>query len=316
MRKASTADARDQLEATRPMSPGVRAITLDGAGVPLSGLLAEPVRVPPRATVVALHGGGMTAGYFDGQAHPDLSLLTLGARQGFTVLALDRPGYGSSAAFLPEGQTLTEQAAMVNAAIADFAKRFATGAGVLLLGHSYGGKLALRLAADALPLSLLGLDVSGCGHRFAADRSALGKAEGIRQRHLNWGPLRLYPPGVFWAGSSVVATMPRREAEDAANWPGVCGTLLPRVRVPVRLTFAEHEAWWRHSDEDVADLVGLLTAAPRVVAERLPDAGHNISLGWAARTYHLRALTFFAEAVRSRDLAAEKHSGPEVALQP
>jgi pimeloyl-ACP methyl ester carboxylesterase len=288
------------------MSHGVRPITLDGAGIPLSALLAEPVDAPPRATVVALHGGGMTAGYFDGQAHPDLSLLTLGARRGFTVLALDRPGYGSSAASLPEGQVLSEQAATVSAAIEDFARRFATGAGILLLGHSYGGKLALRLAADAQPTSLLGLDVSGCGHRFAADRATLGQADGFRQRHLNWGPLRLYPPGVFWAGSSVVAAMPRREAEDAANWPRTCGGLLPRVRVPVRLTFAEHEAWWRHSEEDVTDLVGLLAAAPRVVVERLPDAGHNISLGWTARTYHLRALAFFTEVVRSGDLAAEE----------
>ncbi len=57
-----------------------------------------------RATVVALHGGGMSAGYFDGQAHPDLSLLTLGARLGFTVLAVDRPGYGLSAGSCPAGR--------------------------------------------------------------------------------------------------------------------------------------------------------------------------------------------------------------------
>ncbi|OIJ88601.1 alpha/beta hydrolase [Streptomyces colonosanans] len=297
------------------MSPGVRPVTLDGGGIPLSGLLAEPVHVTPRAAVVALHGGGLTAEYFDGQAHPDLSLLTLGAQLGFTVLALDRPGYGRSAAFLPEGQTLAEQATTAGAAIEDFARGCATGAGILLLGHSYGGKLALRLGADALLASLLALDVSGCGHRFAADRSVLGQAGGIRQRHLNWGPLRHYPPSVFRAGSSVVAAMPRREAEDAANWPQICEGLLPHVRVPVRLTFAEHEAWWHHSDEDVADLVGLLTAAPRVVVERLPDAGHNISLGWAARTYHLRALAFFEEAVRSRHRVAAADAGPVAALQ-
>jgi len=313
VREAWTADARDRVEACRPMSPGVRPITLDGAGVPLSGLLAEPVGVPPRAAVIALHGGGMTAGYFDGQAHPDLSLLTLAARQGFTVLALDRPGYGSSALSLPEGQTLAEQAATAGAAIEDFTRRFATGAGTLLLGHSYGGKLALRLAAEGLPASLLALDVSGCGHRFAADLSELGQSGGLRQRHLNWGPLKLYPPGVFWAGSSVVAAMPRREAEDAANWPRVCGSLLPRVRVPVRLTFAEHEAWWHHSDEDVAELVGLMTAAPRVAVDRLPDAGHNISLGWTARTYHLRALDFFAEAVPSQDRTAMEDSAAQAA---
>jgi hypothetical protein len=45
--------------------------------VELSGLLAEP-ETPPRALVPALHGGGMTAAYFHGRAHPDLSLLRLG----------------------------------------------------------------------------------------------------------------------------------------------------------------------------------------------------------------------------------------------
>ncbi|NUK82657.1 alpha/beta hydrolase, partial [Streptomyces lunaelactis] len=36
----------------------------------------------PRAVVVALHGAGTGADYFDGRAHPDVSLLTLGARLG------------------------------------------------------------------------------------------------------------------------------------------------------------------------------------------------------------------------------------------
>jgi len=44
------------------VSRGVRRITLDAAGVTLSGLLSEPEVQPPRAAVVALHGGGMSAG--------------------------------------------------------------------------------------------------------------------------------------------------------------------------------------------------------------------------------------------------------------
>lgn len=305
MKKAMPADVENR-SAAGPKSPGVRPVTLAGKATVLSGLLAEPAREAPRATVVALHGGGLTAGYFDGQAHPDLSLLTLGARLGFTVLALDRPGYGLSAALLPDGQTLAEQAATVGSAMADFAGRHATGAGILLLGHSFGGKLALRLAAqDAVP-SLLALDVSGCGHRFAvAPKSAL-QGPGIRQVRLNWGPLSLYPPGTFRAGEDLVAAVPRREAQDATDWPRTCDMLLPRIRVPVRLTFAEHEAWWRQTDDDLADLAARLTAAPRVRVERLPDAGHNISLGRAARAYHLRVLAFLEETL----YAAERRAAP------
>lgn len=70
-------------------SPRPRVVMVDG--VPMSGLLAEAAG-QPRAVVVALHGGASTAAYFDCPGHPRLSLLRLGARLGFTMIALDRPG--------------------------------------------------------------------------------------------------------------------------------------------------------------------------------------------------------------------------------
>ncbi|MEB8337515.1 alpha/beta hydrolase family protein [Streptomyces endophyticus] len=293
-------------------SRGVRAVTLDSADGPLSALLAEPSGGPPRAAVVALHGGGMRAGYFDSTAHPDLSLLTLGARLGYTVLALDRPGYGRSAERFPDGRSLDEQAVSVRSAIAAFAAERATGAGVLLLGHSYGGKLALSVVAAPAPDPVLAVDVSGCGRRPAADlNDSAGGTRGLRGRHLNWGPSRLYPPGAVGSSARIVTPMPPREVEGVADWERRSEELLPRIRVPVRLTFAEYEAWWRHTDEDLADLRERLAGAPRVVLDRLPGAGHNISLGLAARTYHLRALAFLEESLRMREL-----SGPSVGAAP
>ncbi|GAB2786554.1 alpha/beta hydrolase [Streptomyces daliensis] len=284
------------------VSPGVRAISLDAGGITLSALLSEPTDVPPRATVVALHGGGMTAGYFDGQAHPGVSLLTLGARLGFTVLAVDRPGYGESAGTLPEGQTLAEQSATLHAALDTFAAERHTGAGVLLLAHSYGGKLALTAAADDTRRRLLGLDISGCGHRYAVDAEHLPTAEGHGSRSRNWGVLRLYPPDTFRASADVVAPMPARERAEAARWAHLFEDVAPRVRVPLRLTFAEHESWWLHDEDTVADLKRRLSGSPRVLVERLPGAGHNISLGWAARSYHLRALAFLEECLAAREV--------------
>ena len=59
--------------------------------VPMSALVAT---VPePRAVLVAIHGGATTSGYFDCPGRPDLSLLRTAAAQGFTAIALDRPGY-------------------------------------------------------------------------------------------------------------------------------------------------------------------------------------------------------------------------------
>ncbi|POX48533.1 alpha/beta hydrolase [Streptomyces sp. Ru71] len=283
----------------------MRRITVAAGPLTLSGLQSDPPDGPPRALVVALHGGGMSAGYFDGQAHPDLSLLTLGAHLGYRVVALDRPGYGASAAQLPAGRTLAEQAADVAAAVRQLASAEGAGGGVLLLAHSFAGKLAFLLAAEHAPDDLLGLDVSGCGTRLAVPPEQVRQGRSVRR--LNWGPLSLYPSGTFQASATVVAPMPEREVDSVGAWERLSAEMLPGVRVPVRLTFAEHEAWWRHGDEDVADVVGRLAAAPRVVVDRMPGAGHNISLGWAARTYHLRVFAFVEECLRGPGRPAASH---------
>ncbi|WP_407564721.1 alpha/beta hydrolase [Streptomyces sp. 184] len=275
----------------------VRHVTLDAAGVALSALLAEPAAGgDPRALVVAVHGGGMTAGYFDAPARPALSLLRLGAALGYTVLAVDRPGYGGSAAALPRGLTVAEQTPLLRAAVAGYAARRPTGAGVFLLAHSFGGKLAVSAAAHAEDGDrLLGVEVSGCGRRYAPGVVPGAADRADRRRH--WGPLRLYPPATFRTGAAVVAPMPEREAADLARWPELFGRLAPRVRVPVRLTFAEHERWWVHEGAEPAAMAACFTAAPRTAVDRRPDAGHNLSLGWAARAYHLGALAFLEECL-------------------
>ncbi|MFJ4777042.1 alpha/beta hydrolase [Streptomyces sp. NPDC088762] len=277
-------------------SRGVRRISLDADGTPLSALLCEPAdAAPPRATVVAVHGAGMSAGYFDAQALPHLSLLTLGARLGFTVLAVDRPGYGQSAGLLPDGQALAGQAVALAAALFDYRARFPTGAGLFLLAHSFGGKVALLTAADHAAPDLLGVEISGCGHRYAPD--ALSGADAARGGRRSWGPLRLYPPSTFTTSGSILAPVPPLEQADIVRWPEVFRSIAGRVRVPVRFTFAEHEGWWRHDPEALAELRSRLGAAPRLCIDRQPEAGHNISLGYAARSYHLRCLAFFEDCL-------------------
>jgi pimeloyl-ACP methyl ester carboxylesterase len=284
---------------------------LRSGSVELSGLLAEP-ETPPRAVVLALHGGGMTAAYFHGRAHPDLSLLHLGRSLGFTVLALDRPGYGRSSSSLPRGQLLSEQAGTVYGALDDFAAGHATGAGVFVVGHSYGLKLGLFLAAHPRGKELLGLDGSGSAYRFqpALDPAAaeteltadgsIGSYASRSPRELFWGSESLYPPGTFTRGMRPIAPVPEIESDESARWPDLLPGVAAEVRVPFQFSVAEHEQWWQVTDADLAEYQALFTAAPHLVVRRQPAAGHNISLGWAARSYHLNALAFAEQCLLRR----------------
>src|SRR6201996_2918005 len=84
-----------------------RVVIVDG--VPMSALVAEASDTQgPKAVIVAIHGGGTTALYFDCPGHPSSSLLRTGAAAGFTVVALDRPGYGSSASY-PDAMATPQQ---------------------------------------------------------------------------------------------------------------------------------------------------------------------------------------------------------------
>jgi hypothetical protein len=97
----------------------------------------------------------------------------------------------------------------------------------------------------------------------------------------------------------MVVAVPAAEAAAAVEWPKVIPTTARRVRVPIRMTFAEHEKWWHHEKGDLDDLRTLFGCAPRLVVEEQPWAGHNISLGWTARAYHLKSLAFFEESLLS-----------------
>jgi pimeloyl-ACP methyl ester carboxylesterase len=267
-----------------------------GAGdIRLSGLLALPPAVPPRAVIVALHGSGMAAGYFHGQADASTSLLSLAADAGYAALALDRPGYGVSARRLPHGLPVAEQAGYVRAALRGYAAERCTGAGFLLVGHSLGGKVALTTAATApREERLLGVDVSGVGARWAVPPDRLADLRHRPDHRLHWGPLTLYPPDTFRLAREFVTPVPHREAEEIPAWPGRYAEVARRIRVPVRFTFAEYERLWACDPEAVRELTHCL-AAPLVRVDHEPGAGHNISLGHVARRHHLRLLDFLEE---------------------
>jgi pimeloyl-ACP methyl ester carboxylesterase len=281
-------------------APRPRVVLVDG--VPMSGLVA--LAEDPKAVVVAFHGGASTAAYFDCPGHPELSLLRTGADQGYTMVALDRPGYGASAPY-PDAMAHPEQrVALVYAAIDKILGGNPRGAGLFLLGHSAGCELAVRLAADerAEAADVIGLELAGTGvqyHPATAEilqtATATGRPTGLRD--VLWQPTQLYPDDVL-SGMTNSATGALYEVEMTKSWPRQdFPALAARVRVPVQFTVAEHERVWRSDPETLAQIGAMFTSSSGFVVNEQADTGHNLSLSVSAAAYHAKVLSFVAECV-------------------
>jgi alpha-beta hydrolase superfamily lysophospholipase len=229
-----------------PGTPLARTRRVDG--VPMSGLVSEAAS--PRAVVVGLHGGAVTSSYFDAPAHPRLSLLRTGAALGFTVIALDRPGYGASAPYADGMATVADRVGLAYAAVGEFLAGLSRGAGVFLLAHSMGCVLALQMAADERGAGLLGLEIAGIGRRPHPESAGLldgplryGRrpARGPAMRQMLWTHGHLYPAGA--AAALGLSGTPGYEADDVRGWTATFPLLAARVRIPVRYSLGDHARW-------------------------------------------------------------------------
>jgi pimeloyl-ACP methyl ester carboxylesterase len=279
-----------------------RVVIVDG--VPMSALVAEAE--DPKAVIVAIHGGGTTAIYFDCPGHPESSFLRAGTAHGFTVVALDRPGYGSSAPY-PEAVARPEQRVqLAYAAVDRILGERPRGAGMFLMGHSGGCELTMRMAADTRGSDLLGIELAGTGrHYHPAAREMLKTATRERRpsglRELLWHPTELYPPEVL-GGATVYPGAPAYEDLMVSNWARQdFPALAPAVRVPVHFSIAEYEKVWATHTSAMTEIAAMFSDAPRFVIYHQPGAGHNISLGHTAAAYHSTVLAFAEECVVARE---------------
>lgn len=287
-------------------APRPRLVIVDG--VPMSALVCEAEQ--PKAVVVAIHGGGTTAVYFDCPGHPSYSLLRTGAAAGFTVVAIDRPGYGSSGPY-PEAMVEGEQRVdLAYGAIDRILGERPSGAGLFVWGHSGGCELTMRMAADARGDELLGIELAGTGrHYHPAAREILKTATRESRppgmRGLLWSPEELYPREVL-GGATVSPSAPAYEDQMVSDWARqTFPELAPAVRVPVHFSIAEHEKVWQADDSAVTEIGSLFSAAPCFVVHRQAGAGHNISLSHAAPDYHAKVLAFVDECVAARSAEPE-----------
>ncbi|MDT5017345.1 MAG: hypothetical protein QOD39_3505 [Mycobacterium sp.] len=292
------------LDVAAGAAPRPRVVLVDG--VPMSGLIAEAEQ--PRAVIVAFHGGASSAAYFDCPGHPPLSLLRAGPPLGFTVVSLDRPGYGSSAPYPDAMQTPEQRVALAFGTVEKILGSKPRGAGVFLVGHSAGCEMAVRMAADerAVLSDIIGLELAGTGLDYAEaaqdmmkSATTTGRPTGLRE--LLWEPAHLYPADVL-SGMTNSASGALYEVDITRNWPRRdFPALAAKIGVPVQFSVAEHERVWRSDPEILAEVAALFTAAPRFVLNEQADTAHNMSLTVNAGAYHAKVLSFVGQCAATED---------------
>jgi pimeloyl-ACP methyl ester carboxylesterase len=287
----------------------VRARVVDVDGIPMSALVRAVER--PRAVIVALHGGAARAAYFHAPGLDAQSMLLTGAAAGFTVIALDRPGYGASAAHADRMADARSRVDLAYAAVDRLLGSRPRGAGVFVMAHSLGSVLALRMAADERGPGLLGLELAGTGLRFHPPsveildgrlRERAPEEGRLGLRDLLWGPEHLYPEDVE-GRAEIASPTPPYESVEVRTWTQELPGVAARVPVPVRYCLGDHERVWDAEPSAMAGVAALFTASPRVVVDRQVYGPHNLSLGRSASAYHLKVLAFAEECVLAREEA-------------
>ena len=276
----------------------------EAGGLQLSGTDVSPAGAP-RATILALHGGGYSAGYWDHPLDPDASLLKLGPALGYRVVAVDRPGYGASYGLTGPDVRMARQAEVVLDLAGQLRADPGSGAGVFLIGHSMGAVLVLHMAAADDGGVISGADFSGLPYRFPQPVSRAILEQGVLlpalgrevRRKQFYGPDGSFDPKVIEAEDAIVRPIPAAEIIDAIDCATATPALAARVTAPMQVTWAEYDATSAGSRATLDELGGLFTASPRVDLIWQLGSGHNISLEYLARPYHLRAIAFFDEVL-------------------
>jgi pimeloyl-ACP methyl ester carboxylesterase len=292
--------------------PSVHTTTVRVKEIPFSARVCSAPR--PRAVILALHGGGTTSHYFDCPGRPDLSLLRTGAALGYAVVAMDRPGYGISAPYATQFTHPQQRVDLTYGALSRFLDQLPGRAPVFVAGHSAGCELAVRMVADARGQRFLGLEIAGAGLRHDPETArALQVADQTRRaggrptalRETLWGSPSLYTKDV-WTNPHIGSPSPQYEIAARSWVKEEFAQLASQVQVPVQFSLGDHEKVWESGPAALAEITDLFTASPWVRANEQGGCGHNLSLGLAARSYHLRLLSFVEECVVLREQAQAK----------
>jgi pimeloyl-ACP methyl ester carboxylesterase len=284
-------------------APASETTTIEAGPLTLSARVRRPASAP-RGVVVALHGGTYDASYYD--TGPG-SLLDLGAALGWLVAAVDRPGYGATHGADPKLLTFDAQTDILSEAVRRVWTDLGQRAGLVLIGHSIGGMLALCVAATRPAVPLRGVEVSGLGELWQPGLremwgSLIGDAPEVTvppdaHNQVMYGPAGTFDPDRQAAFTDLQRPMSMPELIDVVDWSGRLPAVAAAIDVPVRATLAEHDNIWQSGDAARAALGQHFTGDAPARVEPFPGAGHSIELHRSARAYVLRQLAFAEECL-------------------
>lgn len=287
------------MRTTEKGSDEIRTVSIPALDLTLSALIATCPA--PRGLILAIHGGGYTARYFDvlGQ-----SFLRIAVCAGYSVVAIDRPGYGSAR---DRPMSFDRQLPYLAEAARWSLAQAGLPAGPLFLhGHSIGGMLALLLAGTGTALPISGVSMTGAGAKgheraTAAIRARAESAEShsesapeLRAR-LMMGPAGTFDPAL--AAYDPARDVPSAVADlrDAAVWSERLPEAAGRCPVPVQFVVPEHDALWRSDDAAMAVIPPLFAKVPFVDIRVQSMVGHAVELHHLAQAHAHRALAFAEE---------------------
>lgn len=250
--------------------------------------------------LVALHGGGYNARYYDLPGH---SLLDLAEATGFQVIALNRPGYRGSERLPTDAITFSDNAEMLDRAIEMLWREAPDQCpGVVVIAHSVGAAVAVHLAARHPHWPLLGLALNGLidsppervanvFHEFPSGQPVSFTPE--QRRAFMYGPADTIDPDIIERAEPSTEPGPLEELlEINDGWPADAPGKAARVTVPIHCALARFDVLWEMNRANIDEFTRRFTSAPSVETTVFPRSGHNIDHHRVGRELHLRQLAF------------------------
>lgn len=262
--------------------------------------LGEVERAGGTPLVVALHGGTYSSAYFD---VPGYSLFDRATTQGVAVIALDRPGYGETAALETDESIILANAEVLSRAIASIWNEHGGDApGIVLIAHSIGAAVATAIAASHPSWPLLGLAISGCLVRVPAESRAAWEAlppipmielpVPVKDQVM-FGPEGSYTDDMPAASHVSNAPVPKAELLDITGpWIDRRAEVCANVGVPVFHRQGEFDGLWITSQDGLDEFRAGFTSAPSIDAALQPGMGHCIDFHTASAEFQDAELAF------------------------